>query len=127
MKIERIFTKREIAIIASVVIVIVIITIISIFSIRQSKDDSLVSSDANSVLSAMQKYSGNHAGNYPSASTTDISAFIKEYNLPSHYQYSFGSGNAQKEQMILSNLDCDGNIGASVHFYRQDGGSSCID
>lgn len=121
-----IFNRKEGIIIGVVLFVALVIIAVAIITIGVSRRDSQIANDANTVLSSMQQFAGDHSGVYPSATVINISELKKTYNLPDGYNYSYGTSSSNKEDMIISDRDCSGRAGASVHYFIQNGGAKCL-
>ena len=122
-----IFSRNEAITVGIVLSIVIILLLIGMVSIWIARADSQISRDASTVLSGVQQYVGDHSGNVPDVSTINISEFQQAYNLPSGYTYSFGTSSNSTDAMAISNRNCSGQAGASVHFFLHVGGSRCLE
>ena len=121
----KIISTKAKWIIGGIGIVLVLIFIAVYLSVQVALRDEQVKKDSSKVLAAMQQYAGNHSGAYPASGAPDINVFVSQYNLPPGYDYSYGTGSATKGTMQISNKNCDGSKGVSVHYYLENSGVSC--
>lgn len=121
-----IFNSRQLTVISIIVAVIIIMVIATIYIFSISNKDAIVTRDATTTLSVVQQFAGNNSGVFPSSEVISIGQLKANYNLPEGYNYSFGSESTNSEDIAIDDKNCNGQQGASVHFFLPSGGSRCI-
>lgn len=121
-----IFNRKQLIVISVVVAVIFIMILATIYIVTLSNKDARVTRDATSTLSAVQQFAGDNSGVFPSAEVVNIAQLKAKYTLPQGYNYSYGTNSTSPEDILIDNRNCNGQQGASVHFFLPSGGSRCI-